>query len=90
MKQIKVELYRKITLFKLQMLPFIRTLDFSFFARLVLFGGVLYVFGNRFKTLNEERVVCKQEGPDSPTRFSKTFGQEKKLDQILTSEDFKS
>ena len=90
MKQIKVELYRKITLFKLQMLPFIRTLDFSFFVRLALFGGVLYVFGNRFKTLNEERVVCKQEGPDSPTRFSKTFGQEKKLDQILTSEDFKS
>ena len=90
MKQIKVELYRKITLFKLQMLPFIRTLDFSFFARLALFGGVLDVFGNRFKPLNEERVVFKQEGPDSPTRFSKTFGQEKKLDQILTSEDFKS
>jgi len=27
----------------------------------------------------------KQEGPESPTRFSKTFDQEKKLDKILTS-----
>jgi hypothetical protein len=30
--------------------------------------------------------MCKQDGIDSPNRFSKTFGQEKKLDEVLTSD----
>jgi hypothetical protein len=34
-----------------------------------------------------KRVLIKQEGPSSPNRFSKTFGQEKQLDAILSSLD---
>jgi len=51
--------------------------------RFFFFGGVLFLFSNRLKTLQSEKVSCKQEGINSPTRFSKTFGQEKKLDEIL-------
>ncbi len=73
-KQIKIELSRKMTRVKLQLLPFLRSLDMTFFMRLFFFGGVLFLFSNRLKTLESEKVTCKQEGLDSPTRYSKTFG----------------
>lgn len=72
-----------MTRYKLSVMPFLKTLDFSFFIRVALFGGILALFSIRLGKTSEERVVCKQEGPESPTRFSKTFGQEKKLDSIL-------
>ena len=89
-QQIKVELKRKITHYKLRVIPTLKTLDFSFFMRLGVFCGVIYVLSTRLNTLESEKVVCQQEGPDSPSRFSKTFGLEKKLDSILQSEEFKN
>lgn len=44
-KQIKVDISRKMTLAKLQMIPFLKTLDASFFVRAALFSGVIYYVG---------------------------------------------
>lgn len=65
-------------------IPFMRTLDASFFTRLVLFGGICYYACKFMNDFGPKRVLVKQEGPSSPNRFSKTFGQEKQLDEILS------
>jgi len=33
---------RAITSFKLRAIPFLKTLDANFFARLIIFGGLIY------------------------------------------------
>lgn len=55
----KVELSRKITTAKLRMIPFLKTLDASFFMRVAFFSGILWFFTQRTKTLNDERVICE-------------------------------
>ena len=37
--------------------------------------------------MNNERVTVKQEENSSPNKFSKTFGREKSLDQLLSVAD---
>jgi hypothetical protein len=68
---------------KLTAIPFFRSLDFSFFVRFAAFSCAIYYINLRLKTFHEEKVICEQPDSDSPTRFSKTFGQENKLDDIL-------
>ena len=43
---------RKLTTAKLRVIPFLKTLDYSFFVRLAFFSGVLWYFVNRLKTLD--------------------------------------
>ena len=76
-----------VTRAKMNLIPFVRTLDVSFFARVVLFSGICYGMCQFMNTFGPKRVLIKQEGPSSPNRFSKTFGQEKQLDAILASLD---
>lgn len=82
-EQKKVEMDRTITAVKLQLVPFLKTLDRDFFFRLTCFVGVAVLLIRQTRQTEEGKVVCKQEGPESPVRFSKTFGQEKKLDVAL-------
>jgi hypothetical protein len=70
----KVELRRTWVSFKMQTIPFLRTLDASFFARLVFFIGVSYSTLYFAANYGPKRVFVKQDGPDSATRYSKTFG----------------
>jgi hypothetical protein len=42
MEEIKVELSRRVTQIKLKTIPFLKTLDLSFFLRLAFFGGIVY------------------------------------------------
>jgi hypothetical protein len=67
-------------------LLFIRELNMDFWMRVVFFGGVVYFTFFKFKPTGEGRVSCKEEAPFGkahPNKFSKTFGQEKELDNIL-------
>ena len=80
-----IDLQRRATRAKLTALPVVKTLTWGFWARLALFGGVIYLCGARMDTLDSEKVVCKQEGLESATRYSKTFGQEKRLDEALSN-----
>ena len=56
--QIRVDISRKITSAKLQLIPFVKTLDAGFFIRVALFTGVLYYVLKRTETLKDEKVVC--------------------------------
>ena len=60
---------------------------FDFFARVVIFCGLCYFVGYHTQGISNERVTLQQEGQDSPTRYSKTFGREKALDKLLTQAD---
>ena len=78
------ELKRSFTRLKLQAVPFLRTLNAGFFARLAFFGAVCVTMHRRLEQTKEGRIVVPDEPMDSPTRYSKTFGQEKRLDAVLT------
>ena len=83
-QQTKVEFKRAFTTAKLQAYPFFKTLDFSFFVRLTFFAGVCYYCAKQGSSYNQEKVVCKQPDAMSPTRHSKTFEKDQKLDEILS------
>ena len=72
-----------MTRFKLKAIPFLRSLNADFFARMVFFVAFVYYMASNSILTIERKVILPNEGPDSPTRYSKTFGQEKKLDAIL-------
>jgi hypothetical protein len=44
-EEIKIEISRRITQIKLKTIPFLKTLDLSFFLRVALFGGIVYILG---------------------------------------------
>ena len=72
-EEVKVELRRKLTLFKLKVYPFLRSLNMEFFMRLAIFGGILY--GINYATRDTEGVIMTiPEGTSSATKFSKTLG----------------
>ncbi len=48
-KEVKVELSRRVTMIKLKTIPFLKTLDLSFFIRLVFFVGVVYMIEQMVK-----------------------------------------
>lgn len=72
----RIELKRSWTQFKMRMIPFIRTLGPDFYARVVLFSGISYIFWTQMYSTINNRVKLKQEGKNSATRFSKTFSKE--------------
>lgn len=73
------------TFLKLRIVPFLKTLDLSFFARLAFFAGILYYCHLRMKDLPQHLHAVEESQDDEQIshRFSKTFGHEKKLDSIL-------
>lgn len=79
----KVELSRRLTYIKLKTLPFLQTLDLSFFVRLFLFFGTIYFASSMLNHSKDHLVMVKEEGKHSANKFSKTFGQETRLDAIL-------
>lgn len=83
MEEIKVELSRRITQIKLKTIPFLKTLDLGFFIRVAIFGGIVYFLGFGMANSKDLKVSVKEEGSNSPNKYSKTFGQEKRLDNIL-------
>lgn len=78
-----MELQRNLTHFKLKAIPILNSLDSSFFLRLAFFGTVVYGFGFMMSESREHMVAVPEEAANAPNRFSKTFGQEKRLDSIL-------
>ena len=78
-----MELSRKVTQVKLKVVPFLKTLDLSFFMRLAFFSGIVYMLGKMMSGSHDFKVPIEEEGSNSPNKFSKTFGQEKRLDNIL-------
>ena len=74
---------RKVTQFKLKTIPILKTLDLNFFVRLAFFCGVVYLCGQMMSGSQDIKVPVKEEGSSSPNKYSKTFGQEKRLDSIL-------
>lgn len=73
-EEIKVELQRKMTQFKLRAIPILKTLDLGFFIRLAFFGGIIYAFGNMAMRSNDVLMTVKEDPSNSPNKFSKTFG----------------
>ena len=51
--------------------------------RLVFFSGVVYICAKTMGGSQDFKVPIEDEGSNSPNKFSKTFGQEKRLDNIL-------
>ena len=78
-----MELSRKVTQVKLKVIPFLKTLDLNFFVRLIFFSGIVYICGKTMSGSQDFKVPIEEEGSNSPNKFSKTFGQEKRLDNIL-------
>ena len=78
-----MELSRKVTQVKLKVIPFLKTLDLNFLVRLVFFSGVVYICAKTMGGSQDFKVPIEDEGSNSPNKFSKTFGQEKRLDNIL-------
>jgi hypothetical protein len=62
------------TQFKLKALPFISTLDMSFFLRLAFFIGVTAVCVHLTNFLKSDMVSLQGEEVNSPNKYSKTFG----------------
>lgn len=74
--------------FKARTVPFLKSLlCFDFFARLVFFVGLTYFVSLQMRDMSQEKVTLKQEGGNSPNRYSKTFGREEALDKLLASAD---
>jgi hypothetical protein len=78
-----VELQRKFTQFKLKVVPVLKTFDAGFFVRLALFTGVVYMFGSMAARSSDVMIAVKEDKSNSPNKFSKTLGQEQRLDRIL-------
>lgn len=74
MAEVKVELRRKWTQVKLKSIPFLKSLDASFFVRVAIFASVLYGIGLMLKQSKEFMVAVKEEGSSTPNKYSKTFG----------------
>ena len=86
----RMELKHEWNKFKLRSVPFLKSLlCFDFFARFVVFIGFTIFVGVQVRGMSDERVTLKQEGQESPNRYSKTFGREKALDKLLASTDDK-
>ncbi|CDW83955.1 UNKNOWN [Stylonychia lemnae] len=82
-EEIRVELSRMVTKFKLRSINVLRTLDANFFARFAVFIGLLYYLSRFSKQFEASKQYLAEPDRNSPNRFSKTFGTEKEIDQIL-------
>lgn len=58
-----MEVKRKFNTARLFMIPFLKTLDVSFFIRLAFFSGAVYYCAKQGAIFSSEKVVCKQ--PDA-------------------------
>ena len=73
----------------MEFIPFLRTLDANFFARLAFFVGLSYVLISQSSALKNNKVTLEQPDSSSATRFSKTLGKDEHLDKILKAMDAK-
>ena len=55
----------------------------SFFVRVVFFLGIVYCMEMMVRASKESMLTVEEEKSNAPNKFSKTFGQEKRLDSIL-------
>ena len=71
------------TKFMVRVMPFLRSLDLSFFARLTAFVGVLYYALYMIAETNKQSFAINEPPRNSANRYSKTFGHEKQLNEIM-------